>query len=113
MNASKPIIDQVALSAFAQRHKLSELALFGSILRDDFSDTSDVDVLFALLPGEQMSIEKYLEMKDELASLFGRPVDIVQRNLVQNPYRRESVLRTRKIIYASLRRSRRPISMTC
>jgi len=101
MQTIKPNIDEVALTEFAKRHRLSELSIFGSILRDDFGPESDVDVLFALIPGEMMTIEKYLEMQDELEHMFGRPVHTVRRELVTNPYRRANILRTRRIVYAA------------
>jgi len=101
MTTTKPVIDEASLIEFAKRHRLAELSLFGSILRDDFGPESDVDVCFALLPDEAMSIEKYIDMKDELVALFGRDVDIANRKLITNPFRRAEILNTRKIIYAA------------
>jgi len=40
-------------------------------------------------------------MADELAVLFGRPVDLVEKDALRNPFRREAILTTRKIIYAA------------
>jgi hypothetical protein len=40
-------------------------------------------------------------MADELGSVFGRPVDLVEKEALRNPFRRESILSTRKIIYAA------------
>ena len=90
-----------ALTDFARRHALRELAIFGSILRDDFRAESDVDVLFELQDETAMTLEKFIEMKDELEALFGRRVDLVQKRLVTNPYRRGEILSTRKVLYAA------------
>jgi uncharacterized protein len=93
--------DRERLRRFAESHRLSELSIFGSALRDDFAPESDVDILFALAPGETMSIEKYLAMKDELESLFGRAVDLVEKPLLTNPIRRDSILGSREVVYAA------------
>ncbi len=92
--------DQIA--DFCRKWNLSELSLFGSILREDFSDQSDVDVLIAFGPGGQMTLESMMDMEDELSNMFaGRPIDLVERKLVRNPFRRHEILTTRKIFYAA------------
>jgi uncharacterized protein len=48
-----------------------------------------------------MTIERFLAMKDELESLFGRSVDLVEKSLLRNPYRRGEILRTREVLYAA------------
>jgi predicted nucleotidyltransferase len=95
-------IRQPLLDAFCARWNVRELAVFGSVLRADFGPDSDVDVLITLDPGEHLSLESYLEMKDELSALLGgRTVDLVQERLLKNPYRRHEILRTREILYAA------------
>ena len=93
-------VDQI--KAFCHKHDVVELSLFGSILRDDFGLVSDVDVLIALQPGREMTIETYLDMRDELSLLFdGREIDLVQKQLLTNPFRRHEILRTRQVLYAA------------
>jgi predicted nucleotidyltransferase len=92
-------VDLDAVRSFAERHRLAELSLFGSVLRDDFDSTSDLDVLFELLPGEEMTIERYLEMQAQLEDLFGRRVDVVRKSLLTNPFRRHEILTTRQRLY--------------
>ncbi|MBC8106017.1 MAG: nucleotidyltransferase domain-containing protein [Anaerolineae bacterium] len=103
MNRASPIpvpIDQI--EAFCRKYRVAELSLFGSALRDDFGPASDVDVLIALAPGETMSLEKYLDMRDELSALFGgREIDLVQKRLLKNPFRRHEILTTRQVLYAA------------
>ena len=102
MVAALQNISQSTLSDFCARHGVAELSVFGSALRDDFDSESDVDVLFVLKPEETMSIEKYLEMRYELSEMFGgREVDLVQKRLLKNPFRRAEILRTRKVLYAA------------
>lgn len=93
-------VDMDAIRAFAEKHSLEELSIFGSALRDDFSPESDVDVLFELVDKRSLTIDQYLQMQDELEALFGRQVDLVQRSAVTNPFRRHSILTTRQKLYA-------------
>lgn len=102
MVAGIPNVSAQRVREFCRRHGVAELSLFGSVLREDFAGGSDVDVLFALAPGQTMTIEKYLEMCDELSEMFGgREVDLVQKRLLKNPFRRAEILRTRKVLYAA------------
>ncbi len=58
-------------------------------------------MLIELEPGETMSIERFMAIRDELESLLKRPVDLVEKPLVRNPYRRREILRMREILYAA------------
>jgi predicted nucleotidyltransferase len=86
---------------FCHKHHLRELSVFGSVLRDDFMPSSDIDILIEFEPGQSMTIERFLSLKDELEALLGRPVDLVEKPLVRNPYRRREILRTREVLYAA------------
>lgn len=58
--------------------------------------------LIALMPGRSMSAETYLDMCDELSALFGgRKIDLVQKRLLKNPFRRHEILTTREVVYAA------------
>ena len=65
------------ITAFCQKWKITELALFGSVLREDFRSDSDVDVLVTFSHDSDWGIEHLLDMKEELEALFGRAVDLV------------------------------------
>jgi len=93
-------VDKIA--AFCERWKLSELSLFGSVLRDDFSPGSDVDVLVSFAEGSEMTFEGFVDMREELSEIFGgREVDLVEKRLVRNPFRRHEILTTRQVLYAA------------
>ena len=81
---SRISIPPVRIADFCGRWKLAELSLFGSVLRDDFGPDSDIDVLIQLQSGETMSIEKFVDMRDELVAMFGREVDLVEKALLRN-----------------------------
>ena len=59
------------LAKFCQRWKIVELALFGSLLRDDFRPDSDVDVLVKFAPDARWTLLDFVTMQDELSLLFG------------------------------------------
>jgi predicted nucleotidyltransferase len=95
-------IDEKRIAAFCLKHGVKELALFGSVLRDDFDSESDVDVLVTMHEGSIGTIERFLDMQDELSAMFrGRKIDLVQKQLLTNPYRRHEILRTQEILYAA------------
>src|SRR6185295_5923900 len=85
---------------FCQRWMVAELAVFGSVLRDDFSSNSDIDVLVDFVPEASWSLFDISRMRLELSSLFGRETDLVQRSGLRNPFRRRAILSTREVIYA-------------
>src|SRR2546427_1715941 len=70
-------IDRDALSAFCRMHHIARLALFGSVLRDDFRADSDVDVLVEFQPGHVPGLD-FVRIERELSGLLqGRRVDMV------------------------------------
>ena len=93
-------VDLDVIRAFAEKHGLQELSIFGSALRSDFSPQSDVDVLFELVDKRSLTIDQYLRMQEELEELFGRQIDLVQRSAVTNSFRRHAILTTRQKLYA-------------
>jgi hypothetical protein len=92
------------IADLCRRWKVKELALFGSVLRDDFRPDSDVDVLVEFEPNDAWSLFDLMEMNDELAELFGRRVDLVERAAVEqspNWIRRRHILENQRVIYAA------------
>jgi len=68
-------IPKANISAFCRRHHIRWLSLFGSVLRDDFTPESDVDVLVEFEPGHTPGWE-FVSMADELTEILGRGVDL-------------------------------------
>jgi predicted nucleotidyltransferase len=90
------------IEEFCRKYGVEEFSLFGSILRLDFGPDSDVDVLIALKPGQTTTVENYLDTRDELSAMFGgREIDVVQKRLLKNPYRRHEILTTREVLYGA------------
>ena len=90
-----------AIAAFCQKWKITELSLFGSVLRDDFGPDSDVDVLVSFAPGGGVTFDNRVDMLDDLAGIFGREVDLVEKDSLRNPFRRHAILTSREVIYAA------------
>ncbi|HYH07351.1 MAG TPA: nucleotidyltransferase domain-containing protein [Thermoanaerobaculia bacterium] len=89
-------IDKARLRDFCQRWKITEFALFGSVTRpEEFREDSDVDVLARFTPDAPWSLFDWVHMEEELAIIFGRPVDLVEWEVVEksdNRFRKRSIL---------------------
>jgi predicted nucleotidyltransferase len=100
----KVSIPRKKLAEFSRRWKITELALFGSVLRDDFHPASDIDLLVSFSPKAKISLFDLIRMQDELKEIFGREVDLVERRAIEkseNYIRRKSILSNIKVIYAA------------
>lgn len=93
------------IAEFCRKWNVTEFALFGSVLRDDFRPDSDVDVLVSFPSYEATpSLFDHVEMQDELVEIFGRPVDLLTRGGVEdsrNPLRKRAILETARVVYAA------------
>lgn len=101
MGQCKIEIPKDKLADFCHRWKVAELALFGSVLREDFSAASDIDVLLTFAPDAQHSLFDLVDMKEELQVIFGREVDLVEKAGLRNPFRRHAILKSLEVVYAS------------
>jgi predicted nucleotidyltransferase len=93
-------VSHESLSVFCRRWKIARLSVFGSALRDDFTPSSDVDLLIALAPDSEWSLWDWIELRDEAAVLFGREIDLIEESGLKNPFRRHEILKTRQVLYA-------------
>lgn len=94
-------IPRERLEAFCQRWRVSEFALFGSVLREDFRPESDVDVLVSFSDDAPWSLLDWADMLEELKAMFGRNVDLVEKSGLRNPFRRHAILASLEVIYAA------------
>jgi hypothetical protein len=86
---------------FCQRWRIKEFAIFGSTLRDDFRPESDVDVLVTFQRGAPWGLFEIMEMIEELQKIFGRNVDLVEKEALRNPFRRREILSQCQVVYAA------------
>lgn len=91
----KPEIERVCRSLPVKR-----LGFFGSALTRNFAPNSDVDVLVTFELDENIDLfDKYFELKEQLEEIFEREVDLVMDKPFRNPVFRESVEKTKSLIY--------------
>lgn len=93
--------DRAAIEAFCARWMVRELGLIGSATRADFHAGSDVDVVLTFDPASTWDLFDIVKMRDELAAIFGRPVDLIEEPAVRNPYMRATIERTKQVLYAA------------
>lgn len=97
-------LDQKKIVEFCQRWKITEFALFGSVLREDFHPESDVDVLVAFASDADWSLFDHVDMEEELATMLGRKVDVINRRVIErsaNWIRRKAILSTSEPYYVA------------
>lgn len=90
------------LKTFCQQWQMTELALFGSVLRDDFRPNSDVDVLVTFAPDATVSLLDLVELQDQFSALLNRRVDVIEKQTIEtspNWIRRNEILNTATVIY--------------
>ena len=94
------------IAELCDRWQITEFALFGSVLRDDFRPDSDIDVLVSFAPTAQRGLTETLQIRDELEALFGRPVDLLVKAAIErsdNGLRRQNILNAARVVYRSPR----------
>ena len=94
--------DQIA--EFCRRWHIKEIALFGSVLRDDFGPESDLDILVSFSAEADWGLLDHLKMEEELAAIFNRKIDLFTKRAVEkshNRLRRQEILRTAEVVYVT------------
>jgi uncharacterized protein len=89
------------IADFCRRWQVTEMALFGSVVRDDFGPNSDVDIMVEFAPDAPRTMSGRLDMIEELEHLTGRPVDLVTKGTIINPFRLHSIKKDLTVIYAA------------
>lgn len=91
-----------AIIALCRRHGVRKMEIFGSVLREDFdAGTSDVDVLVEFEPGTTDSFSNFLDLKDALEALLGRPVDLLEPHAIRNRRLRHHIEQSSVPVYAT------------
>ncbi len=97
-------LDKAQIASFCERWRIQQLELFGSVLRADFGPESDLDFLVVYKPNARITLFDEAQMQEELASLLGRPVDLVSRRAVEaspNWIRRKAILGNAELFYVA------------
>ena len=90
-------IPEEKIKAFCQNNHIRKLAFFGSVLRDDFSADSDVDVLVEFESGTQVGLQ-FFKMEQDLSEILGRKVDLNTAGFLSQ-YFREKVVAEAEVLY--------------
>ena len=93
-------VPRAKLAALCRKYHVRRLGLFGSAARGELAPESDVDLLIEFEPGKAPSLWAEPEMREAFGALFGgRRVDLVPPQVMENPYRRKSILRDLRVLY--------------
>ncbi len=96
-NIDMPLDD---IAAICQRYQVRELAVFGSALRDDFRDDSDIDILVEFDPNARVGLIRFYQLQFELEQILQRSVDLVSKPGLHRLIR-DNVLQTSEVVYAA------------
>ena len=91
------------VKVFCQKWQITEFALFGSVLRDDFRPDSDLDVLVSFFPQAPWTILDLVTMQQELQQIVRRDVDLIEKRVIEkseNWIRRTEILNTAQVVYS-------------
>jgi predicted nucleotidyltransferase len=90
------------LTDIAERYHIKQLSLFGSAARGELESNSDIDLLVEFQPGKKPSLSTFCGIAHKLSNVFGnRKVDLHTPSILRNPYRRRSIERDLRVIYAA------------
>jgi predicted nucleotidyltransferase len=84
-----------------KKYFIIELSIFGSSIRNDFTLNSDVDVLVSFEKNSGITLFDIMELENEFSRIINKKVDIVEKESLKNPIRKDKILSTREIIYAA------------
>lgn len=104
MNLNNVELPIAKITEFCHHWHITEFALFGSVLRDDFHSGSDIDVIVTFAPDAKRGLTETLQMKEELQAIFGRNVDFIVKAAIErseNWLRRKNILESAQVIYAT------------
>ncbi len=89
------------IADFCRQWKITELALFGSVLRDDFRPDSDIDILVTFADNCGYSLFDLAQIQEQLKAILAHKVDIVEKAGLRNPFRKRNILKNMEVIYAA------------
>jgi uncharacterized protein len=94
-------LDYKDIVLLCKKYHINELSIFGSSIREDFNQNSDVDILVSFGNKAEISLFDLMDLENEFSKLLKRDVDIVEKEALKNPIRKNRILSTREIIYAA------------
>ncbi len=101
MKLPKIEIDDSIIETLSRKHQIKELSCFGSVLREDFNEYSDIDILVVFEKEADYSLFDIFQIREEFSSALGKKVNLIEKDSLRNPYRRDNILKNSRIIYAA------------
>ena len=95
------IISEEDIRKIVIKYQIKEIAVFGSSIRDDFDDDSDIDMLIEFHHSEAISLYDIIDIQEYFETITKRAIDIVEPAGLCNPYRRAHISKTKEILYAA------------
>lgn len=102
LNVNNIKLSMEQIQEFCDHWLITEFALFGSVLRDDFHSDSDIDVLVTFTPESHHTLFDLVHIENGLKDIFGRDVDLISRRGIErslNYLRRNEILSSAQVIY--------------
>jgi len=94
-------VEYQEIFALCNKYKIREFSVFGSSLREDFNENSDVDILVSFFEDAPISLFDLIDLQNELEKMLNRKVDLIEKEALKNPIRKKSILESMEIIYAA------------
>jgi predicted nucleotidyltransferase len=94
-------VSRETIADFCRRWNIREFAIFGSAARGEIRADNPVEVMVEFEPGARPRGLKFMRPIIELEDLFGRPVELMEKGPIENPFRRKAILRDLKVLYAA------------
>lgn len=94
-------IDNEMIYDIASRYNLKELSVFGSSIRDDFTESSDIDFVIVFKNSREISLFDLMDIQEYFEAKLSRKVDLVEPDGLRNPIRRKAILESKEILYVA------------
>jgi len=94
-------LDYKDITFLCEKYGINELSIFGSSIRDDFNQNSDIDILVSFGNNSEITLFDIMDLENEFSKILKREVDIIEKESLKNPIRKKRILSTREIIYAA------------
>ena len=94
-------IDDKTIYDLVSKYNLKELSVFGSSIRDDFTEASDVDLIIVFKNSREISLFDLMDIQEFFESKFARKVDLVEPDGLRNPIRRKAIMESKEILYVT------------
>ncbi len=94
-------INDAVIISLAKKYYIKELSFFGSVLREDFKEDSDIDILIEFEDKVDYSLFDLFTLREEFEIALGKKVDLIEKGGLRNPYRRDNILKNSRVIYAA------------